>query len=129
MRPNPTELAAVPLFASLDSAELERVAAWMDVRRAGEGERLVIEGASGDSFFVVQEGTAAVTQGGEEIATIGPGDFFGELALSRNGRRTATVTATSPVTVAAMFGNQFRLLERELPDAAERIRCAAAARS
>ena len=129
MRPDTTQLATVPLFASLDSAELERLAGWMEVRHAEEGDRLVAEGASGYSFFVLQEGTAAVTRDGEALASIGPGDFFGELALSGAGRRTPTVTATSRVTLAAMFGEQFRLLERELPAAAERIRAAAAERS
>ena len=125
MRPDPTHLAAVPLFATLTHGELERVSEWMEIRHADVGDRLVSEGASGYSFFVLQEGTAAVTRDGEEIRKLGPGDFFGELALTGDGRRTATVTATSPVTVAAMFGSQFRLLERELPDAANRVRRAA----
>jgi CRP-like cAMP-binding protein len=128
MRPEPATLADVPLFASLGEDELERLSAWMETRHADPGENLVSEGATGYSFFVLQEGTAAVTKDGEEIATLGPGDFFGELALSGDGRRTATVTATSPVTLAAMFGSQFRLLERELPDAAERIKRAATER-
>ena len=63
--------------------------------------------------------------GDEELANLGPGDFFGELALAGDGRRTATVTATSSVTLAAMFGSQFRLLERDYPDTADRIRRAA----
>ena len=126
MSPDPAELAAVPLFASLDAGELARVASWMEIRHAEEGARLVIEGVAGYSFFVLQEGTAVVTRDGQEITTIDPGDFFGELALTGAGRRTATVTATSRVTLAAMFGEQFRLLERDLPTAAERIRRAAA---
>jgi CRP-like cAMP-binding protein len=125
MRPEPAALAAVPLFASLGDEELERVSAWMETRRADPGERLVSEGATGYSFFVLQEGTAAVTRNGEELANLGPGDFFGELALAGDGRRTATVTATSSVTLAAMFGSQFRLLERDYPDTADRIRRAA----
>jgi len=128
MRPEPEMLASVPLFAALQPDELARVAGWMETRQADIGEKLVSEGASGYSFFVLQEGTAAVTKDGEEIATLGPGDFFGELALTGEGRRTATVTATSRVTLAAMFGSQFRLLERELPDAAAHIRREAADR-
>ena len=129
MRPEPATLAAVPLFASLGEEELSLVAAWMETRHADPGERLVSEGATGYSFFVLQEGTAKVTRDGEEIATLGPGDFFGELALAGDGRRTATVTATSRVTLAAMFGSQFRLLERELPETAARIKRAATERS
>src|SRR5258708_966395 len=125
---DPAQLAPVPLLARLTQAELERVSQWMEIRHADVGDRLVSEGASGYSFFVLQEGTAAVTKNGEEVTKLGPGDFFGELALTGDGRRTATVTATSPVTLAAMFGSQFRLLERELPDAANRVRRAAADR-
>jgi CRP-like cAMP-binding protein len=128
MRPEPAALAAVPLFASLGEEELERVAAWMETRRADAGERLVSEGATGYSFFVLQDGTASVTRDGQELTTLGPGDFFGELAITGDGRRTATVTATSSVTVAAMFGSQFRLLEHDYPDTAERIKRAAAER-
>ena len=128
MRPKPEALASVPLFAALEPAELTRVSGWMETRQADAGDRLVIEGATGYSFFVLQEGTAAVTKDGEEIATLGPGDFFGELALTGEGRRTATVTATSRATLAAMFGSQFRLLESELPDTADLIKRAAAER-
>jgi cAMP-dependent protein kinase regulator len=125
MHPEPAALAAVPLFASLGEEDLECVAAWMEIRHADPGERLVSEGATGYSFFVLQEGAATVTRDGEELAKLGAGDFFGELALSGDGRRTATVTATSPVTLAAMFGSQFRLLERDFPEIADRIRRAA----
>lgn len=129
MRPESAALAAVPLFASLEPEELDRVSAWMETRQADAGERLVIEGATGYSFFVLQEGAATVTKDGEQIATLGPGDFFGELALSGDGRRTATVTAASRVTLAAMFGSQFRVLESEFPETAARIKAAATRRS
>ena len=128
VHPDPTGLSAVPLLASLGPEELERISGWMEVRHADAGERLVSEGASGYAFFILQEGAAVVTRGAVEIATLGQGDFFGELALAGDGRRTATVTATSSVTLAAMFGSEFRLLERELPATADRIRSAAADR-
>ena len=128
MRPTPEALAAVPLFGSLAEDERGRVSAWMETRSAVPGERLVSEGAAGYSFFVLLDGTADVTKNGEGLARLGPGDFFGELALTGDGRRTATVTATSPVTVAAMFGSQFRLLERDYPETAQRIRRAVAER-
>ncbi|HEY1369392.1 MAG TPA: cyclic nucleotide-binding domain-containing protein [Gaiellaceae bacterium] len=118
------ELAAVPLFASLDEAELQEVAGWFDVRAVGEGMRIAGEGASGYFFFVLAEGTAAVTLDGEEIATLGPGDFFGEMALLGDGRRTATVTTTSATRLLVLFGTDFRKLEQQLPDAAVRIESA-----
>jgi len=129
VHPDPAELAVVPVFAALEEADLQRVTRWMEVRRAEPGERLVSEGASGYSFFVLLDGTTKVTRDGVELRTLGPGDFFGELALTGEGRRTATVTATTPVTVAAMFGADFRVLERELPAVADTIRQAAFARA
>lgn len=101
----------------------------MDVRHAEPGDRLVSEGAAGYSFFVLLQGSAAVSRDGVELRALVAGDFFGELALSGDGRRTATVTAASPVTFASMFGSQFRLLENEFPDVAARIKGAASDRS
>jgi CRP-like cAMP-binding protein len=129
LHPDPADLSAVPVFASLAVDDLRRIAGWLEVRRADPGERLVREGASGYSFYVLLEGTAVVTSDGVELRTLAAGDFFGELALTGEGRRTASVTATSPVTVASMFGSNFRLLEQELPTAAERILGAAAERA
>lgn len=128
MHPTPEALAAVPVFSSLAESERERVSAWMETRYAAPGERIVSEGATGYSFFVLFDGTAQVTKNGEDLVTLGSGDFFGELALAGDGRRTATVTATSAVTLAAMFGSQFRLLERDYPETAERIRRAVSER-
>jgi CRP-like cAMP-binding protein len=126
---DPQTLAGVPLFDALSPDERETVARWLEARRAEPGERLCGEGAAGYSFFVLQSGTAAVTRDGEQLATLGPGDFFGELAFSGNGRRTATVTATAPSELLVLFGTEFRRLEQELPQAAARIREAVAART
>jgi len=128
MQVDPDRLASIPLLSGLSSTELEQVARWTEVRHAETGDRLVGEGAAGYSFFVIEDGNAAVTSEGNELGTLGEGDFFGEIALLGEGRRTATVTATSPVTYLAIFGSDFRELERELPTAAERIRQAMAER-
>lgn len=118
----------MPVFAELSASELERVAQWTEVRHADAGDRLVGEGATGYSFFVIEEGSASVSTAGQDVGDLGAGDFFGEIALLGEGRRTATVTATSPVTYMAMFGSDFRQLEVECPSAAERIRQAMAER-
>jgi CRP-like cAMP-binding protein len=125
----PQALAGVPLFDALSPDEREMVARWLERRHAEPGERLCGEGAAGYSFFVLQSGEAAVTRDGEQLATLGAGDFFGELAFAGNGRRTATVTATVPSELLVLFGTEFRRLEQELPQAAERIREAVAART
>lgn len=124
MRPAPEELRSLPLFAELGPAELEQVASWFDVEERDSGATLTQQGASGYAFYVLRDGTATVIQGDEEIRRLGPGDFFGELSIIGDGRRTATVKATSRVTVWNMFGTEFRNLEQHFPDLAEKIRTA-----
>ena len=115
------ELAAVPLFASLDEPDRAEIACWLDAKDVGEGVRLVGEGASGYTFFVLAEGSAVVTADGEEVRSLGPGDFFGEIAILGDGRRSATVTTTSPSRVLVMFGTEFRRLQQERPAIASQI--------
>jgi CRP-like cAMP-binding protein len=122
MRVAPDTLADLPLFASLTPDQLELVAGWMEVRTVSPGERICGEGATGYSFFVVRSGAAAVTQDGQELRRLGPGDFFGELAILGDGRRSATVTAVEPTMLLVLFGTEFRRLEAELPEVAARIR-------
>ena len=118
------ELSGIPLFDSLSESELEQLATWFDVETAAEGVRLTGEGASGYSFFVLLDGSAAVTSAGAEIATLLPGDFFGEMAILGDGRRSATVTTTSPSRVLTLFGTEFRQLQQAHPQIAERIEAA-----
>ena len=123
MRPEPEQLATVPLLASLSPDQLEAVASLTELRSEPAGTQLVGEGASGYSLFIIVEGTATVTGETTELSTLGPGDFFGEIALlGDEGRHTATVTATSPVTLAVMFGSDFRVFERDFPDAARQMK-------
>jgi len=121
MNATPTELAAVPLFASLSEPELAEVASWFDAKDVGEGVRLVGEGASGYTFFVLGDGSAVVTANGEEVGTLAPGDFFGEIAILGDGRRSATVTTTAPSRILVMFGTEFRRLQQTQPEIASRI--------
>ena len=118
------DLASVPLFKSLNEVQLSELASWFDVRTASEGIRLCGEGAAGYTFFVLTEGTASVTADGEAVASLAPGDFFGEIAILGHGRRTATVTTTAAVTLLVMFGAEFRRLESAHPDIASTIRSA-----
>jgi voltage-gated potassium channel len=118
------DLAAVPLFASLSDSDRTQLAVWFDATEASEGVRLTGEGAAGYSFFVLADGRAAVTFDGAEVATLGPGDFFGEIAIMGNGRRSATVTTTTPATLFVMFGTEFRQLQKTQPEIAARIEAA-----
>jgi CRP-like cAMP-binding protein len=108
-------LAAVPLFASLDDADLNELTPLFEARSVSEGVELTGEGASGYSLFILVEGSAVVTSGGETLAEVGPGDFFGEGAMLGGGRRSATVTTTSPSEVLVSFGTEFRRLEQAQP--------------
>jgi CRP-like cAMP-binding protein len=122
------DLAAIPLFASLSDTERRQVAGWFEARSASRGVRLAGEGAPGYSFFVLAEGNAVVTTNGTEVGTLAPGDFFGEIAILGDGRRSATVTTTSPARLFVMFGADFRQLQRRHPDIAERLETAMAKR-
>jgi CRP-like cAMP-binding protein len=94
------------------------MASLTELRSAPMGAQLVGEGAPGYALFILLDGTATVTSGAAELATLGPGDFFGEIALlGSESRRSATVTATSPVTLAVMFGSDLRVFERDFPEA------------
>jgi CRP/FNR family transcriptional regulator, cyclic AMP receptor protein len=122
MTPDSNTLAGLPLFSALTEDQLATVAGWSELRTLSPGDRAVGEGASGYCFFVVRDGAAAVTQDGQELGRLGRGDFFGELAILGDGRRTATVTAVEPTTVLVFFGTEFRRLEAELPDVAAQIK-------
>jgi CRP-like cAMP-binding protein len=114
-------LRRLPLFASLDDDALTKIAPWFTPRAISEATDLTGEGASGYSFFVMVDGRATVTRGGEKIAEIGPGDFFGEGAIIGAGRRGATVRTSTPSEVLVMFGSEFRRLQQEHPEIAARI--------
>ena len=124
----PAELASIPLFASLSEPERTQVAGWFEPRTAPEGVTLAGEGATGYCFYVLVEGHAAVSSNGAQLATLGPGDFFGEIAILGDGRRSATVTTTTPVRLLVMFGSEFRRLQEDHPAIARQLEEAMAAR-
>jgi CRP/FNR family transcriptional regulator len=107
----PTEtLRKVPLFADLDKKELEQIASSMRQRRFRSGDTVTQEGAGGVGFFVVEDGQADVTIGGEVRGSIGPGDYFGEIALINESPRTATITARTDLLCYGMTPWDFRPL-------------------
>ena len=92
-------LQAVDQLRGCTEAQLGEVARLAERVQVGEGEVLAREGRIGREFFLILSGTVAVTQGGRRVNTLGPGDFFGELAAMNPGPRNATVTAMSEVDV------------------------------
>jgi CRP-like cAMP-binding protein len=103
-------LKTVPLFADLDGRELGQIAASMRERRFAAGDAVTTEGAGGAGFFVVESGEGQVTVDGAQRGSIGPGDYFGEIALLTGSDRTATITATSDMVCYGMTPWDFRPL-------------------
>jgi len=100
----------VPLFSDLDGKELRQVAGSFKERRFSAGETMVGEDTGPSRFFVIGEGTASVTVHGQERATLGPGQYFGEIALIDGGVRTATVSAETDLTAYTITLWEFRPL-------------------
>jgi CRP-like cAMP-binding protein len=103
-------LKKVPLFADLNNRELEEVASSMRERRFKAGDTVTKEGQGGVGFFIVDEGEAEVTVGGEDRGIVGPGDYFGEIALINDSPRTATLIAKTDMLCYGMTPWDFRPL-------------------
>jgi CRP-like cAMP-binding protein len=114
-------LAKVPLFASMSRRDLQKVAKASDEIDVPEGKVLVEQGSRGREAFVIVEGTATVKRNGRKVATFGPGDHFGELALLDGGSRTATVVADTPMTVLVIGQREFTGVIDEVPNLAHKM--------
>ncbi|MCW2856837.1 MAG: hypothetical protein JWR52_2452 [Marmoricola sp.] len=122
-------IRSLPLFADCTSAEVNAVAAIATEIDLREGRVLATEGADGQEFVVMIEGSATVTQGDEVIATMKAGDFFGEIALLKGIPRTASVVATSAVHALVIEGHAFRHLIVDSPDIRDKVERALAERT
>jgi CRP/FNR family cyclic AMP-dependent transcriptional regulator len=100
----------VPLFSELDKRELQGLTSSMKERIFKAGDTIANEGQTGIGFFVIEEGEASVSVGGQERASLGPGDHFGEIALIDDGARTATVTAKTDLRTYGITSWEFRPL-------------------
>jgi len=118
-------LANAPLFSGLSRQELGELAKASEDLEVEEGKVLTREGDLGREFFVIVEGEVSVTQDGKEIRRLGPGDFFGEIALIyENPRRTATVTASSHLRFFVLTRQSFRSLLEHQPEIEEKVTAA-----
>jgi hypothetical protein len=114
-------LAAVPLFEPLPPTSLEKLARAAAAETVRAGMAVVTEGERGDTFYVVVDGSLEVGANGSALRVLGPGDFFGEIALLRDVPRTATVTATSDSTVLAVRRMDFLSAVLGNPESAETV--------
>ena len=117
-----TRLKSIALFEEVGDEELAEIAPFATEVSVEEGRELVREGDFSYEFMAIEEGEAEVTRGGEHVADLGPGDFFGEMGLLEKTLRNATVTAKTPVRLVTLTGWDLRRVERAAPEAMERIR-------
>jgi CRP-like cAMP-binding protein len=103
-------LRRVPLFADLNKREVGQIARVFKERRFAEGETVVKEGSGGAAFFLIDSGEATVSIGGKEHSTLGPGEYFGEIALIDEGTRMATITAATELVCYGLTLWDFRPL-------------------
>ena len=103
-------LKRVPIFQGLEDRELQRIAGSMKQRTFRAGETVTTEGQGGVGFFVIEDGEARVSVHGDDRRRLGPGDYFGEVALLTDSPRTATITAESDLRCYGMTAWDFKPL-------------------
>jgi CRP-like cAMP-binding protein len=108
--PSTELLRRVPLFAEFDENDLKRLARSFKERTFDAGSTVAGEGKTGAGFFVIESGEASVSVRGDERAKLGPGDYFGEIALIDDGARSATITADSDLHCYGLTSWEFRPL-------------------
>jgi CRP/FNR family cyclic AMP-dependent transcriptional regulator len=107
-------LQRIPLFAELEPRELERLSASFKERTFDAGQSVATEGEGGVGFFVIESGEASVTVHGDERGRLGPGDYFGDVAMIDQGDRTASIKAESELKCYGLTFWDFRpIVENE----------------
>jgi CRP/FNR family cyclic AMP-dependent transcriptional regulator len=114
-------LAQVPLFANLSKRHLKKLAEHADEVDYDAREAVVEADDPGGTFYIILQGQAKVTRKGKTIATLEPGDFFGEISLLDGGPRTANVVAETPLVVVRIFKRSFDKMVSEEPGVAAKI--------
>ena len=122
------KLAEVGLFAACSKAELRALAGITTELDAEAGTILCTEGTPGRTCYVVTAGTATVTIDGDQIDTVGPGGFFGEMALLDGGPRVATVTAATDMRLLVLSRSELTRLLTDVPSVSRKMLTAVGAR-
>jgi CRP/FNR family transcriptional regulator, cyclic AMP receptor protein len=111
-------LEQVPLLSELTQRDRQRLAKTMKERTFPPGREVVVEGRNGVGFFIIADGNAAVSIGDRVIKMLGPGDYFGEMALLHGGERSATVTANTELRCLTITSWGFKAFVQEHPQVA-----------
>jgi CRP-like cAMP-binding protein len=114
-------LQQVPLFAACSRKDLQLVARRAENVKVSAGKALISEGETGHEFFVILEGSARVSRRGRKVATLGPGDAFGELALLEKAPRNATVVAETDMELVVLGQREFAGIVDEVPGFARKM--------
>ena len=117
-----SRLKSIPLFEDVPEDELGQIATFAQEVTVDQGRELVREGDFSYEFMTIEDGEAEVTRGGEHVADLGPGDFFGEMGLLEKTLRSATVTAKTPMRLMTLTGWDLKRVERAAPQAIDRVR-------
>lgn len=117
-------IAAIPVFAGLPESDLDAVAKVAFEVEVPSGEAVVNEGDFGHAMFAIESGSADIVMGDATLRRVGTGDVVGEIAVLGSGRRTASIVATSPLKLIALFKRDVWALDNRAPGAAQRLRTA-----
>ena len=121
MAVKPETLNGVPLFEKLPDDVRKRFAVWVSEIEVPEGQHLADEGEYAYDLFIIEDGTAEVTQDGNTVAELGPGEFFGEMGVLERARRNATVVAKTPMTLLTLSSWDVKRLESKSPEAMRQL--------
>ena len=119
---DPNRLKSISLFQKVPDEDLREIAPFAQEVSVEEGSHLVREGDFSYELLAIEEGQAEVLRGGEHVADLGPGDFFGEHGLLERDKRNATVVAKTPMRLITLTGWDFKRMERAMPEAVARVR-------
>jgi CRP-like cAMP-binding protein len=115
------QLANVPLFSALSKRDLQRVAKASDEVSIDAGRVLVEQGRTGHEFFLILDGEAVIRRNNRKIATLGPGQYFGELAILDRGPRSASVIANTDMRVLVLGQREFVGVLDSIPGMASKL--------
>jgi len=121
-------LQKVPLFSSLTTKDLEKIAKAGDTLTLPAGQMIIDQGQTGREAFVIINGEATVRRNGKKITTVGTGAVLGELSLLDHGPRTATVTCDTPCEVIVIDQRHFSAVLSDVPALSQKIMANLAAR-